>query len=367
VSLPPRYEVRVDLPVLQANLANARGIVGSAKIMAVVKCDAYGHGAPRVVQALAAAGADWLGVAFLEEGLSVRGAVPGIPILVFTELAPGQEAAAVAGRLTPTVATFDGAVRLAAAGARVAHLKIDTGMHRFGADPDEVVDLAAHMRRMGLAVTGVWTHFATADRPGSPEFEAQLDTFTRCVAQLRKAGFEVDDVHAANSMAAHGDPRTRCTMVRLGAALFGLRPSPAVPGFDGYRPVMSWASSVVAIRRLRQGESVGYGLRYRAIRECVLAVVPVGFGDGMPNLAGNRGEVLVHGKRRPIAGAVGMSHISVDCGDDDTVRVGDRVVLLGGEESNAISAEELARWSGTSVYEAVTRIGPNLPRYHDER
>lgn len=351
----------MDLAALRANLAQARTVVGSSAVMAVLKCDGYGHGAERVASELADAGVDWFGVAFLEEALPVRAVAPGVPILVFTELMPGQEEAARTARITPTVATFDGAERLAAAGPTAAHLKIDSGMHRFGADPREVVELATHARRLGLGLTGAWTHFATADRPGSPELDAQLDVFTRSVDGLRAAGVEIGDVHAANSAAAHGEPRARFTMVRLGAALFGLRPGASVPGFDAYRPVLSWESHVVAVRTVGRDERVGYGLRYRAARDSVLAVVPVGFGDGLPNLAGNRGEVIVGGRRRRIAGAVGMSHISVDCGDD-LVRVGDPVVLLGGDGESAIGAEEVARWSGTSVYEAVTRIGPNSSR-----
>ncbi|MFI9452000.1 alanine racemase [Amycolatopsis sp. NPDC052450] len=363
-SPPPRSAVDVDLGAITSNLAAAKELVSGADVMAVVKCDAYGHGAAEVSQALDSAGVACFGVAFLEEALPLRAVVPETPILVFTEPAPGEEVAAIEAGLTPTIASSDGVARLAAAARSTpldVHLKIDTGLHRLGVAPEYAVEMALRAESSGLRVTGVWTHFATADDPGDPQLGVQRELFAATVERLRAAGVEPRQVHAANSSAALGDAGTHFTMVRLGAVLYGLRPGSSVPGLAGFRPAMSWRSSVVATQRVGEGERVGYGLRYRLETDSTLAVVPVGFGDGLPRLAGNRGRVIVHGDRRPIAGAVGMSHVIVDCGDT-TVRVGDEVILLGRDGDTEITAEEIAQWSGTSVYEAVTRIAPGLSR-----
>ncbi|MFW6721408.1 alanine racemase [Streptomyces sp. MAR4 CNY-716] len=364
----PRCEVHVDLDAIRHNVCLARELVGGAEVMAVVKADGYGHGAAPVARAALAAGATCLGVAYLEEGRRLRESVPHAPVVVLTDPLPGEEDDAVAHALTVTVSTADTVRRVAAAAHRAdrqatVHLKIDTGLHRLGAPARDAGRLAVLAREHGLAVEGVWTHFALADDPRDPFVDTQLDRFHRAVDELRALGVRPRYRHAAGSAATAARPAARLDLVRLGALLYGIRPGPAVPHLDGLRPALAWYGTVVAVRRADRGERLGYGLKYRLDADTTLAVVGAGFADGLPRLLGNRGHLLVGGRRRRIAGAVGMSHTVVDCGDDD-VAVGDRVVLLGADGDAEVGAEEYAGWSGSSVYEAVTRISPWCPRVY---
>ncbi|MEV0222601.1 alanine racemase [Streptomyces sp. NPDC050704] len=362
----PRLRVDVDLDAVRDNVRRAGELVGEAEVMAVVKADGYGHGAHRIARTALDSGAACLGVAFVEEGLRLRESIRDEPVVVLTDPLPGEEPDAVAHGLTPTVSGEDSVRRVAAAADRLGrdtavHLKIDTGLHRLGADPDEAGRVAALAVELGLRVEGVWTHFATADDPHSSFADTQLDRFHRALDDLRALGVRPRYRHAAGSAAAMARPAARLDLVRLGAVLYGIRPGPAVPHLDGFRPALSWRSTVVAIRRADKGERVGYGLKYRLETATTLAVVPVGFADGLPRLLGNRGQVIVGGGRRRIAGAVAMSHVVIDCADDP-VAVGDEVVLLGAGQGTEISAEEFAQWSGSSVYETVTRISSTVPR-----
>jgi alanine racemase len=243
------------------------------------------------------------------------------------------------------------------------HLKIDTGLHRLGTPPGEAADLARRVTKAGLRLGGVWTHLATADDPHGGFVEVQLGAFAKAVQEVEAAGGPVPCRHVANSAAALAVPGSRLDLVRVGALLYGIRPAAGAPGADRFRPVLTWRSSVATARAFGGGECVSYGRKYRLDGETTIAVVPVGFGDGLPRLLGNRGHVLIGGRRRRIAGAVGMSHIMVDCGDDP-VGPGEPVVIIGRQGAEEIGAEEIAQWSGSSAYEVLTRISRSVPRIH---
>ncbi|HYH28185.1 MAG TPA: alanine racemase [Actinomycetota bacterium] len=355
----------IDLDAIASNVRVLRP--PSAELMAVVKADAYGHGATQVARASLGAGATWLGVALVEEGLALREAGIDAPILVLSEPPRGAEKDAVVAKLAAAVYTRDGVAALAeASGATgrpaAVHLKIDTGMHRVGAAPGDVTDLARQASEAGLLLEGVWTHFAKADEPSDPATEHQLRVFSDCLQALRASGIEPRYVHAANSAGTIAHPSARYDLVRVGIAMYGLAPSDEI-GRGGLMPAMSLRSRVSFVKRVRAGESLSYGHRYSLRRESTIATVPVGYADGYPRAASGRAQALIRGKPYPVAGTVTMDQILVDLGDDP-VEAGDEVVLFGRQGDAEITADELAAWAGTIGYEIVCGIGPRVPRDH---
>jgi alanine racemase len=364
-----RTTVSVDLDNFAANLRAAQKLVSPTGVMPMLKCDAYGHGIAPIARTALGTGATVFGVAFVEEGVAVRKQLrtpTGATVLVCTEPAEGEEDQAVAADLTSTVYTSEGIDRLAAAARRLGrqaevHLKVDTGLHRLGVAPWNAVELAHRIAGSGLRLRGMWTHFATADDQDQAFLRAQTKLFIDTVAQVERSGMPVPVRHTANSAATLTAEETRLDLVRLGALLYGVRPKATAAGADHFAPVLSWHSHVAMTRVCGRDERISYGHQYRLEKESVIAVAPVGFGDGLSRLLGNRGEVLIGGRRRRIAGAVGMSHIMVDCGTDQ-VAVGDPVVLLGRQGGAEISAEEMAQRSASTAYEVLTRISARVPR-----
>jgi alanine racemase len=331
-----------------------------------VKADGYGHGDVEVARAALDAGATWLGVAMFEEGLHLREAGVAAPILVLSELAPGAEGDALAAGLTPTLYTDLGLAALEAAaqehpGRVRAHLKLDTGMHRVGLSPDRAVRYAERTVAAGLEVEGVWTHFAKAEEPDDPSVSAQLARFVDALRALDAAGIRPRYRHAANSAAIMTNPASHFDLVRLGVAMYGLPPAPDLPGGSALRPALTWVTRVHMTKRVDAGEGVSYGLHYRLDRESTVATLPVGYADGYPRAAGPRAQVLIRGRRYPVAGTVSMDQITVDCGDDP-VKAGDEVLLIGRQGDREITAAELGEWAGTINYEVVCGIGPRVPR-----
>jgi alanine racemase len=328
--------------------------------MAVVKADAYGHGDVAVATAALEAGATWLGVALVEEGIRLREAGIQAPVLVLTELPPGSEKEALAGSLTPTLYTDRGlgaaeqAARALGRRLRV-HLKVDTGMHRVGLPPDRAVPFAGAVEAAGLEIEGVWTHFALADVPEDPMTHRQLQRFEEVLAELAAAGIHPRLHHAANSAAVLAFPASHLDLVRVGIAMYGVAPGSALEGAADLRPAMSFRSRVALVKRVPAGEGISYGLRYAPDRDARVATVPVGYADGYLRALSNVGRVLIRGRRYPVAGTVTMDQLMVDCGDD-AVEVGDEVVLFGEQE------EEVARWAGTIGYEIVCRVSERVPR-----
>jgi alanine racemase len=356
-------EAIVDLGAIRDNV---RALMPpSAGLMAVVKADAYGHGAVSVARVALEAGAEWLGVALVEEGIELRDAGITAPVLVLTECPPGSERAALDAGLTPALCSREALDRLAQAGGGAAppgvHVKVDTGMHRAGIAPDEIVAFCREVRDAGLRIAALWTHFATADEPENPFLDVQLDRFTRAVSAVRAEGIEVPILHAANSAATMLRPDTHFDLVRVGIAMYGVPPAPALGGAASLRPVMTVRSRVAAVRRVPAGDAVSYGQTYRLDRDSTIATVPIGYADGYPRSLSNRAEVLIGGRRWRVAGTVTMDQTLIDCGDDH-VALGDEVVLLGRQGSDEITAAEVARRAGTIGYEVVSRVGARVPR-----
>ncbi len=359
----------VDLSAVAHNVAEMRRRAAPARLCAVVKADGYGHGAVEVARAALAAGADLLAVALVEEGVVLRDAGVDAPVLVLSQPSPDDFDEVVAHRLTPIVDTLAGIAAAAAAVRRSGgqplgvHLKVDTGMHRVGAAPDDVVACGeAIAAAPALRLDGCCTHLAVADEPGHPLTDIQLGRFTAAVAGLDVAGVSPPLLHAANSAATLAVPRAHYDLVRCGITLYGLAPSPALAEVADLRPALSVRAAVSHVARVPAGEAVSYGQRYRLDRTSTIATVPVGYADGVPRALGASGvEVLLGGRRRPIAGTVTMDQLMVDCGDD-AVRPGDEVVLLGRQGAETISVEEWAHAAGTITYEIVCGFGARLRR-----
>jgi alanine racemase len=363
-------EAVVDLDAIRNNVSSLR--TPGVRFMAVVKANGYGHGAIPVARAAVDAGAEWLGVALVEEGIALREGGLGVPILVLTEFPPGSEPEALAAGLTPTVYSHEGLERLAAASESAAvkpgvHVKVDTGMHRVGLAPSVLVAFLGRTRDAGFRLEGLWTHLATSERLDDPFADVQLDRFEEAVRRARHAGFEPELTHAANSAAALARPRSRRDLVRVGLAMYGLAPGSGLPGTSELRAAMAWRSAVSLVKRVGAGEGLSYGLAYRTGRDTTIATVPVGYADGYARLLSGRAEVLIGGRRHPVAGAVTMDQILVDCGDD-LVSTGDEVVLMVRQGDEEIRADDLASWIGTINYEVVCAVSERVPRrYLGER
>lgn len=363
----------VDLDAVMANVALLRSRVAPASVWAVVKAGGYGHGAVPVARAALAAGADGLCVALVQEGAELRTAGVSAPVLVLSEQPPEQVADLVALGLTPTVCTTSGvavvaeAVHAAWLPPYPVHLKIDTGMHRVGVDPSAAASLARLVDATpSLVLDGVYTHLAVADEPADPYTASQLARFDDVLAELAAEGIRPRVVHAANSAGGLAHVDARRSLVRAGIAVYGVEPGPGVAGeAAGLVPALSLRARVSQVRRLPAGSRISYGLRYRLETDATVATVPIGYADGVPRrLSSTGGEVLVGGRRRPIAGVVTMDQLMVDCGDDD-VAVGDEVVLVGRQGDETITVAEWADRLGTIGYEIVCGVSARVPRrYH---
>ncbi len=360
----------IDLPAVADNVRTLAGLAAPARLCAVVKADGYGHGAVPVARTAIAAGASWLAVALAEEGAALRDAGIEAPILVLSEAQPAELELVARFGLTPTVYTaagIDAAAKAAAAYARggrlPVHLKVDTGMHRVGAEPSSAVGLASMIAgRHELTFAALWTHCPVAEEPDNPFTAMQLDRFADVVAGLDAVGLRPPMLHAANSAAAIAFPASRLDMVRCGIALYGLAPAPALARSVPLRPAMRVKATVSLVKRVAAGEGISYGLRHRFERATNVATVPIGYADGVRRRLGAvGGEVLIRGRRRRITGVVTMDQLMVDCGDD-LVDAGDEVVLIGKQGDDEIPADEWAERLGTINYEIVCGIGPRVPR-----
>lgn len=360
----------VHTGLIQHNVAIIAERVAPAQIWAVVKANAYGHGAVPVAQAALAAGATGLCVAIVDEGVALRRAGITAPILVLSEQ-PAELAEFIVGyQLTPTITTSRGAAvigNLAAQQQRTVpvHIKIDTGMHRVGVAPEELRQLVSYMgSQPSLTIEGVYTHFAVADEPSHPANAAQLEKFTAVIADLASLGINPPLIHAANSAAALANPDARFNMVRLGIAMYGLRPGPGVADFcAGLIPAMALKGRVSAVRWVKAGEGVSYGLRKPLAADSLIATVPIGYADGVPRALGaTEIPVLLNGVPRTLAGTVTMDQVMLDCAQDSMVTVGDEVVFLGRQGDHSVTADQWADAIGTIGYEITCGISPRVFR-----
>ena len=368
----PHAMVTIDLDAIRTNVAALADRAGDAATMAVVKADAYGHGLVPVARAARAGGAQWLGTAVLAEALALRQAGDDGPILAWLA-APGEDWSAalqahidVAAYSADQLAEIAAAARVSGQSARV-HLKVDTGLGRGGVMPADWPAVVAQARRLEtegvLRAVGVWTHFAYADAPGHPTIAAQLGVFADALAQAEAAGLRPEVRHTANSAATLTLPGSHYDLVRPGLAVYGLSPVPDVAGPEelGLRPAMRLEAQVALVKDAPAGHGVSYGHTYTTRVPTRLALVPLGYADGVPRHASGTGPIHVGGRTLPVAGRVCMDQVVLDVGDL-AVRAGDAAVLIGDAGRGEPTAQDWADAAGTISYEIVTRVSSRLPR-----
>ena len=363
-----RTEAVVDLAAIRDNVATLKAAT-PAEVMAVVKADGYGHGLIESARAAVAGGASWLGTATLDEAIALRRAGFRERLLAWL-WTPGEAATvgeAVAAKIDVSVSSawqLD-MVREAAGGARV-HLKIDTGLSRNGSYvtdwPDLVADAAKAQAAGEVDVVGVWSHFAYADEPGHPTIARQITAFTDAVEVAERAGLRPHVRHLANSAATLTLPAAHFDLVRPGIAVYGLNPVPQLGDF-GLIPAMTLRAGLASVKRVRAGEGVSYGHVYTTDRETTLALVPLGYADGVPRHATNLGPVSINGARFTVSGRVCMDQFVVDVGDLPVV-ADDAAVLFGPGRDGEPTAQDWADAIGTIHYEIVTRVGARVPRVY---
>ncbi|MFF4748533.1 alanine racemase [Streptomyces sp. NPDC002514] len=371
---PLRARAEIDLAALRANVRALRALAPGAALMAVVKSDAYGHGAVPCARAALDAGATWLGTATPEEALALRAAgLPGrVLCWLWTPGGPWREAieadvdVSVSGMWALREVTA--AARAAGVPARV-QLKADTGLGRNGCQPGDWPELVAAALRAEadglLRITGLWSHFACADEPGHPSIAAQLDRFREMTAYAEEQGVRPEVRHMANSPATLTLPEAHFDLVRTGIAVYGISPGPQIgtPADFGLRPVMTLSASLALVKHVPGGHGISYGHRYVTPGGTTLGLVPVGYADGIPRHASGSGPVLVGGKWRTVAGRVAMDQFVVDLGGDEP-GTGTEAVLFGPGDRGEPTAEDWAQAAGTIAYEIVTRIGTRVPRVY---
>ncbi len=361
--------LEVDLGAIKHNLRQIRRIIGR-KVMAVIKANGYGHGALAVAQAAAQAGADWFGVARIEEALNLREAGMTQEIMVLGYTPPVLIPEAIQNRIH--VAIYD--IQMARAYAEAAqttpgllwaHLKVETGMGRLGMPPALVPDFLHRFEHHNqIKIDGIFTHFARADEPHAQSTAAQLKKFNQLLVDLRGNDLCPPLVHTSNSAAILNYPDAYFDMVRPGIALFGLDPSPESPLPPGFRPALTWKARLISLRILPPGHGVSYGSIYVTSTDERIGVIPVGYGDGFRRVSGQK--ALLHGQVVDVVGRVCMDQCMLQLDHVPQARVGDEVVLLGQQGPNQITVNDLAARWGTITYEVVCGLADRLPRLYYE-
>jgi alanine racemase len=366
-----RSYAAIDLAALAANFARLRERAGGRALIAVVKADAYGHGAEAVVRRLVREGCEAFAVAQVAEAALLRRAGIGAPLVVLGGVGgPAEARAAIELGAVPVVHAAEQATWIEAAacalGVRAGvHVEIDTGMRRGGVAAEEAPALLARIVACAsLALEGVSTHFARADEPDLGPTRAQLAAFRAALGAARAAGVDPGRVHVANSAgllsaARAGDELLEGGAVRPGLALYGVAPAPHLADPE-LQPVMTLGTEVATVRRIAAGEGVGYGHEWRAPRSGWVATLPIGYADGVPWAAARRGEVVIAGRRRPLAGRVSMDCVTVWLGEEP-VRGGEEAIVFGAGKG-ALRVEEWAAAAGTIPYELLVRVGARVPR-----
>jgi alanine racemase len=372
----------IDLDAIAHNTRELKRRVGEkTELMAVVKANAYGHGAVPVAETVLENGASRLAVNRAVEGVQLRQGGITAPILIMGYTLPAQAETIVHWDLTPTVNDPEQAQALSTAASHPSfippkvggerggelpiHVKVDTGMGRFGLLPKEVADFVREISALpGIFIEGVYTHFAIADAADKSYTLQQFEIYLEAVKRLEEAGFTIPIKHVAGSAATLDLPQTYLDMVRCGIVLYGLRPSDEVEPTIPLRPAMTLKSRVARVRTLPAGSSISYGCTYTASEPTLVALVPVGYGDGYRRLISNRGQVLIHGQRAPIVGRVCMDQFVVKVSHIPDVQRHNEVVLLGRQGNDEISAEEIATWAETINYEVTTSILPRVTRVY---
>jgi alanine racemase len=365
----------VDLDAVSANVAALRRIAAGAQLMAVVKADGYGHGMVPVARAALAGGADQLGVAHLREALDLRAAGVDAPVLAWLTV-PGDRYADAVGAgvgigvsAPSTLEEVAAAARAVGRAARV-QLKADTGLSRNGCPPElwpELVATTARLRAEGaVELTGVFSHLACADEPEHASVGVQREAFEAALAAVERAGLPVPLRHLANSAATVFHEQARYDLVRPGISVYGFSPAPGhVSAAElRLRPAMTLLARVAMVKRVPRDAGVSYGHTYRTPAQTTLALLPVGYGDGLPRHASGAGPVLLGGRRHTVAGRVSMDQIVLDLGPDGNAGIGDVAVVFGDGRDGGPTATDWADVAGTIDYEIVTRIGARVPRLY---
>lgn len=359
--------IEIDLDALTYNIKAFRDYLSvSTKLMAVVKKNAYGCGAVAISHTALEAGADYLAVYSLEEALELREAGIYAPLLVFGPLLTSSADIVVKQRLIPTVIETGLARALSDAGQKLntvaeVHVKIDTGLQRFGVSLEEAPELLNYLDTLpNVKVMGLYTHFSSADETEQTPTKIQLGRFLK----LARLFPQIKLLHTANSAATLQFPETHLNMVRVGISLYGFYPSAAVRKVVPLEPVLSLKTRVVRVHSIKAGEGVSYGLTWVAPQDSIVAIIPFGYGYGLPRLLSNKGEVLIRGRRAPIRGNICMDQCIVDVTDIPDVRVDDEVTVIGRQGSEEISAGEIAKLTNTIHYEVVSRLPAVLPRLY---
>jgi alanine racemase len=360
----------IDLSALRENFRQIKKKVGPrVKILSMVKANAYGHGAPAVATALAAEGSDAFGVATVEEGIELRQAGIRQPIIVLAGVYVDQLDLFIQNDLIPVLHELETlrALEETLVGQRMTlsiHLEIDTGMGRIGFLDSQINDWLPEVGKLkALKVEGVFSHFSDGETPNEAYTENQFKSFLLVTERLRDA-FVPSLVHMAKSGAIITVPDSHLAMVRPGLILYGIYPSPDCSKEIHLKPVLSWKTRVLQLRRLPRGSSIGYGRTFKTKRDSLIATLPVGYADGYQRVFSNRACVLVRGERAPVVGRVSMDLTTVDVTDIRKVQQGDEVVLLGRQGDAEISADQMATWANTISYEILTSIGARVPRIH---
>jgi alanine racemase len=375
MSFPLRPTIaEIDLNALRYNYLQVKRRVGkTTKILAIVKADAYGHGAQMISQELEKLKVDFLGVALLEEALELRRAGIKTPIVVLGGIYPGQADEIVKHELRPTIFDLTIARELNQTALKrkskvKVHVKIDTGMGRLGILPEESHEFFNRLKELTyLEIEGIISHLSVASQGNDAEAgftRQQFECFHRVIDDCRKAGINPPLLHLANSAAIIKGNLGQFTLVRPGIMLYGSHPSPPFADTIHLKPVMNLKSRVLQLKILPRGHSVSYGRTFICPRKTLVAVIPVGYADGYSRLLSNCGEILIRGKRAPVIGVVCMDLTMADVTDLGGVKAKDEVVLIGKQGDESITAEEVAEKTGTISYEVLCRIGQRVPRIY---
>lgn len=366
----PLSWVEINLEAVRHNLAQVRSRMSAgARILGVVKSDAYGHGMIPVARELLAGGVHLLGVSKFWEAAELRKAGIQVPILVLLGVSPAEMEEAIRLEIRPAVFRLDHAKVLSQAACRLdmrakIHLKVDTGMGRLGVPWEKVPSFLDNLLTLpGIHLEGILSHFASADEADKSFSEQQLNRFNSLLQMLSERGTPITYAHIANSAGLLDLPHAHFQLVRPGIMLYGSPPSHDLRYPADLRPVMSFKSRILQLKDVPAGQPVGYGRTFVTDNPSRIATIPVGYDDGYPRLLSNRGQVLIRGQRAPVVGRVSMNMITVDVTLLPDVKEDDEVVLLGNQKADRITAEEIAELCGTISYEIYCSLGPHCFKY----
>jgi alanine racemase len=368
--------VEISLSKLRRNFQRVRELAGARKVMAVIKADAYGHGAVAVSKCLAECGVDWFGVATVEEALELRAAGIQQPILLLGGLYMSDPAHLIEYRLTPSISSTMRLDTYTECARRFGqpiefHLKVDSGLGRLGLPLDRVAAFVEHYRELeGLQLKGLFTHLASAEDLVASQTEEQGERFNAALGQLRSMQLEPEWIHVSNSAALLTGRKFPENLVRIGALLYGycvplvVPPGQELPKVPEFEPVLSFKSRIVYMKDVPSGTPLGYSAAFYTRRPSRIATVPVGYADGLSHALSNRGYAIVRGRRARIVGSISMDLTILDVTDIPGTNIGDEVVLMGEADHCSITAVEIAQLLDTVPYEVLCSIGKRVPRLY---